>query len=73
MIFIYTVHVRSGFAPYLLKDARNMDVNPIGGMASATVDSFSQEEEDFSIDSLLKNLETFQRRQQLETLERITM
>jgi hypothetical protein len=49
-----------------------MDNNPTEGVASAVVDSFSQqEEEEFSIDVLLKNLEVFQRRQQLETLKRI--
>lgn len=70
--FIYTVRVRSGFASCLPKDTRNMDVNPTEGVASAEVDSFSQQEvEEFSIDALLKNLEVFQRRQQLETLERI--
>ncbi len=52
----------------------NMDVSPTEGVALATAGSFSQqEEEEFSIDALLKNLETFQRRQQLETLERIIM
>jgi hypothetical protein len=51
-----------------------MDVSPTEGVALATAGSFSQqEEEEFSIDALLKNLETFQRRQQLETLERIIM
>lgn len=51
-----------------------MDVNPTQGMASSAAGSFSQqEEEEFSIDALLKNLEGFQRRQQLETLERIIM
>lgn len=51
-----------------------MDVNPTAGMVSAAAESFSQQEvEEFSIDALLKNLEEFQRRQQLETLERIIM
>ena len=51
-----------------------MDKNRTEGVASAVVDSFSQQEdEEFSIDALLKNLEVFQRRQQLETLERIIM
>jgi hypothetical protein len=40
-----------------------MDANSFG----------QQEEEEFSIDGLLKKLEVFQRRQQLETLERIIM
>jgi hypothetical protein len=35
------------------------------------VDLCNEGEEDLSIDSLLKNLEEFQRRQQLETLKRI--
>ncbi|KAH8799652.1 hypothetical protein F5884DRAFT_868568 [Xylogone sp. PMI_703] len=51
-----------------------MDVKPTEGTSSATVDPFSpQEAEEFSIDALLKNLEVFQRRQQLETLERVIM
>jgi hypothetical protein len=48
-----------------------MDVTCTKGVAP--VDSCNEGEEDLSIDSLLKNLEEFQRRQQLETLERIIM
>jgi len=71
---IYTLRMCSGSAFCLPKHAGNMDNNPTEGVASAAMESSSQqEEEEFSIDALLKNLEVFQRRQQLETLERIIM
>lgn len=48
---------------------RNIDNNLI---EEEIANPFSEQEaEEFSIDALLKNLEAFQRRQQLETLERI--
>jgi hypothetical protein len=51
-----------------------MDANPTKGMAPPINSPLSiQEREEFSIDSLLEKVEEFQRRQQLETIDRITM
>ena len=62
--FVYIANLGSGFVSCITKNTDNMDVNP-------TVDPYGQQEEEFSIDSLPKTLEAFQRRQQLETLEKI--
>jgi hypothetical protein len=66
--FIYTA-----FRSWLAFCLHQMDVQPTKRRPTAAVDPSSQEVESFSIDSLLKDLETFQRRQQLETLDRIIM
>jgi hypothetical protein len=68
------VRILSAFEFLPLKGAGNMDSQPIEGIAPETVNPFAQHDnEELSINVLLKNLEVFQRRQQLETLERIIM
>jgi predicted ATP-dependent endonuclease of OLD family len=60
-----------GFA--LLHCQNNMDATSTGDSApNPNTHSTSPGPIDFSIDDLLKRVEEFQRRQQLETLERIT-
>ena len=51
-----------------------MDANSTKGMAPPINSPLRvQEQEEFSIDSLLERVEEFQRRQQLETIDRITI
>jgi hypothetical protein len=72
---LYIIQGRSmaivGFA--LLHCQNNMDATSTGDSApNPNTHSTSPGSIDFSIDDLLKRVEEFQRRQQLETLERIT-
>jgi hypothetical protein len=72
-IFAYMLYRRPTITVFALLKQHNMDTTSSQEAAPTPNWQFDpQEPVDFSIDDLLKRVEEFQKRQQLETLERIT-